>query len=377
MNMIGSALLQFDTERNPFSKGKELRHRLSVVFQVGRSLWLANDETISLERLSQEEGPRGVLRFSGHRHFPLGDYLDLPVPPPTDPDDIEEADVEGVDVRDGYLWLVGSHSLKRARPRDGEAAAKGAKRLAKVSRDGNRYLLARIPVVEAPDGQSLAKMAKGPEGKRTAARLRGDDTGNELTQALARDEHLKASLAIPGKDNGFDIEGLAVAGDRVLLGLRGPVLRGWAVILELRPAPADGDPTRLKLKGIGPDRLPYRKHFLHLDGLGIRDLCLHGEDLLILAGPTMDLDGPVKIYRWLGGAAARGEGLVSGDALSVVGDLPFGQGAEKGTDHAEGICLLAPDGRAGPALLVVYDAASPRRLKRGEGTVTGDIFALH
>ncbi len=40
-------------------------------------------------------------------------------------------------------------------------------------------------------------------------------------------------VPIPGKDNGFDIEGLAVREDRLLLGLRGPVLRGHAFVLEL------------------------------------------------------------------------------------------------------------------------------------------------
>jgi hypothetical protein len=32
--------------------------------------------------------------------------------------------------------------------------------------------------------------------------------------------------------------------------------------------------------------------------LGVRELCLMNSDLLILAGPTMGLDGPVRIYRW-------------------------------------------------------------------------------
>ena len=40
-------------------------------------------------------------------------------------------------------------------------------------------------------------------------------------------------MRLPSKDNGLDIEGLAVLGNRVYLGLRGPVLRGRAIILEL------------------------------------------------------------------------------------------------------------------------------------------------
>ncbi len=30
-----------------------------------------------------------------------------------------------------------------------------------------------------------------------------------------------------------------------------------------------------------------------MEGLGIRELVIQGKDLLILAGPSMDLDGPV------------------------------------------------------------------------------------
>ncbi len=59
--------------------------------------------------------------------------------------------------------------------------------------------------------------------------------GKDLRDLLEDDEHLAPFLAIPGKDNGLDVEGIAVRGDRVLLGLRGPVLRGWALVLELRP----------------------------------------------------------------------------------------------------------------------------------------------
>jgi hypothetical protein len=63
------------------------------------------------------------------------------------------------------------------------------------------------------------------------------------------------------------VEGLTVAGERLFLGLRGPVLRGWAVVLEVEPAET-GDPSLLKLKKIGPDGRRYRKHFLDLAGWG-------------------------------------------------------------------------------------------------------------
>jgi len=193
-----------------------------------------------------------------------------------------------------------------------------------------------------------------------------------LTEALRDDEHLAPFLTIPGKDNGFDIEGLAVADGRVFLGLRGPVLRGWAVILELEPH-ADADfPDTLELKNIAPDKRPYLKHFLQLGGLGVRDLCRQGDDLLILAGPSMDLDGPVRVLRWQGGGKRHKSGeMIPADALEPQLDIPYGQGV----DHAEGMTLFTPDAGKTQWLLVVYDAAAEQRKQSGNA-VLADAFPL-
>src|SRR5262249_32782497 len=154
MKTTGPALLEFNPELNRLSKNKELRDGLSVVVQIGDTLWVTNDETISLERLSRQRRNReDTHNYGEHMQFALGDFLRLPEPRPTDPknrEQIEEADVEGLDYdrRDGYLWLVGSHSLKRKKPDDKEESVKeNFERLAKVSSDGNRFLLARIPVM--------------------------------------------------------------------------------------------------------------------------------------------------------------------------------------------------------------------------------------
>ena len=217
-----------------------------------------------------------------------------------------------------------------------------------------------------------------PGTRRTkcrAAQLRGSDQGNDLTKALAHDEHLRSFLAIPGKDNGFDIEGLAVAGERLFLGLRGPVLRGWTVILEVEPKARADDPTTLQLKKIGPGGRRYRKHFLQLGGLGVRDLCVDGPDLLILAGPTMDLDGPVTVFRWRHGVRSSVERVVFSNQVPPIMQLPFGVGTDAGRDHAEGMTVCSPDGGATRAVMVVYDSASDGR-KREAGTVEADLFAL-
>lgn len=207
-------------------------------------------------------------------------------------------------------------------------------------------------------------------GYRSAV-ARGASPGEHAAAiALQEDEHIRPFLAIPGKDNGFDIDGLTVAGERIFLGLRGPVLRGWAVVLEVAVV-EDGSLSTLRLKAIGPNGRPYRKHFLQLGGLGIRDLCVQGSDLLILAGPTMDLDGPVSVFRWQGGSAPDGEVLVPANELQRVLDVPYGEG----TDHAEGVTLFAPNGGQAHSLLVVYDAAAERR-KSERSTVTADVLEL-
>jgi len=373
MTPTGIVLLEFHPERDDLGKGKELRDGLSVVLQIGDTLWLANDETISLERLTLEKGENAdEYRYARqHKQFSLNDYLPLPIPPTGDPEDVQEVDVEGLAYEDGYLWLVGSHSLKRKKPKLKDGVKKAQKQLAKCNSEANRYLLARIPIVESDKTFELEKETTRRGKTCTAAMLPIRDESNALLDALSEDEHLAPFMAIPGKDNGFDIEGLAVVDKRLFLGLRGPVLRGWAVILELEVTEDEDDGSLLKLKGIGRDGRPYRKHFLQLGGLGIRDMCVHGDDLVILAGPTMDLDGPVIIFRWKDGAAPEEESMVAADALSRVLDVPFGEGV----DHAEGMCLFSSDGRKADKLLVVYDAASVSR-QLGESTLAADVFAL-
>src|SRR5688500_19591809 len=107
--------------------------------------------------------------------------------------------------------------------------------------------------------------------RRSSDRAILSGEGN-LRNLLRDDAHLAPFLPIPGKDNGLDIEGIAVTGERVYLGLRGPVLRGWAFVLELRPEVDPDAPDRLELRPFDDGRR-YRKHVLRLDGLGVRDLC--------------------------------------------------------------------------------------------------------
>ena len=372
MKATSTLPLEFNPVQDDLDERKELRDGLSAVLQIGNTLWLANDESASVERLTLGGGDRGSgVRADGHTQFLLSDYLALPLKPTGTPPETPEVDVEGLDHAGGYLWVAGSHSLKRSKP-PADAGVKAAqKKLGEVSADGNRYLLARIPMVRRGGTWTLAKTHTHRGIERTAALLRGDAKGNELTRALRKDKHLGAFMGIPGKDNGFDIEGLAVVGERVFLGLRGPVLRGWAVILEVALQDDKSRAGTLRLKPMdGKGRL-LRKHFVALGGLGVRDIRAQGADLLILAGPTMDLDGPVTVWRWPGGARCDGPRMVAAGELVRVMDLPFG----KGCDHPEGMALFTAGDSMKESLLVVVDAASEQR-QRGESTLLADIFEL-
>ncbi|MGA0531732.1 DUF3616 domain-containing protein [Hansschlegelia sp. KR7-227] len=346
----------------------DLREDVSAVVAVGdgECLWIGADEGASLERLSARRDATGRIEgYGDHVRFDLHDFFDFPG------ERDEEADVEGMAIADGFLWIVGSHSLKRKKPKGDDDPEAALEALTTVRREANRFLLGRIPLVasDRPGVPTLAKTAPAIDGgrrKRRAGALSMTTRGNPLSRLLASDVHLGPFLQIPSKDNGFDVEGMAVAGDRVFLGLRGPVLRGWATILEVAfKAKKDG---RLKLKPFADDQ-KVRKHFLDLDGLGVRSLLMDGADFLILAGPTMDLDGPVRLYRWRGALDAQASSVVAADAVEHVLDLPFGEG----DDHAEGATFVRLAPEAPESLLVAYDSPSRSRLVR-EGGVLADLF---
>ncbi|HEX2187743.1 MAG TPA: DUF3616 domain-containing protein, partial [Longimicrobiaceae bacterium] len=326
-------------------------------------------EGTALERLTTRDG----RTFAEHATFALAELLDLPS------GNGEEVDVEGMDYREPYLWLVGSHSLKRKKPDPGAAdPAAEIGRLARIVDEDNRYLLARIPLERDPaTGEYTPRRSMpdpaDPDRTLTAARVRGEGRKSQLMKALLRDPHLAPFAGIPGKDNGLDVEGLALVGERVFLGLRGPVLRGWATVLEVEPVGAK-DPSRLKLRRIGPDGARFRKHFLDLGGLGIRELSTDGPDLLVLAGPTLDLDGPVVLYRWVGGCGTDGEELVGPERIRKEADVPWGRGEDAGKDHAEGITLFRDPGEE-HGVLVVYDSPVEARKEAG-GRVWADLLPL-
>jgi hypothetical protein len=350
---VGQVELTFSDPDALRRLGDPVTKDLSAVARAGNCIFLACDEAAGLERLTRDANGR----YGAHRHILLTDLFDLPGGPD------QEMDIEGLAAVDGYLWIVGSHSLKRKKPAgtDGEGVQALA-RMEEVEREANRYFLGRVPIEEEAPGIFTARAEV--RDRRAACLSTGRKGG--LAKWLRKDPHLAPFLKVPAKENGLDIEGIAVRGERVWLGLRGPVLGGHAVVLEL--ALKEPKRGRLKPRAIGPDGRRYRKHLLDTGGLGIRDLRLDHEDLLLLVGPTMALEGTAQVLRWRGAVADDTEGMVPPRRLERVADLPY----SREMDHPEGLELW-PDGGSG-AFLVVYDAPGPERLDAGSRTVRADVL---
>jgi hypothetical protein len=355
MTLVRTVGLRF----GQLSQAAATHTNLSAVHADGGVLWIAGDETATLERLVADD-PAAPTEYADERTFRLADFVDLP-----GADMEEEADIEGLARSGHFLWAVGSHSLRRKQIKARHSEGKALKRLATVEGQDNREILVRLPIAEVDGLPTPVREIVVDRKRHRAASLHGRDG---LRRLLRDDEHLADFLAIPGKDNGFDVEGIAVVGDRTYLGLRGPVLRGWAFVLELRPYVDPDEPDRLRLRDF-EDGSPYRKHVLDLDGLGVRDLCPDGDDLLVLAGPTMDLDGPVRIYRWHGACRVQMPVVVRGELVTREVELSYGEG----DDHAEGMGLVGPP--EDRTALVVYDSPAAVRLT-GDGAVVADVVRL-
>lgn len=339
-----------------FSDWKPIRHLedplhkdLSAITRVGDCLFVACDETASIERLRRlDDGS-----FGDHQQFALNPLVDLPAGADG------EMDIEGLCAAEGFLWIVGSHSRKRSKPkREENDRTEALQNMTEVEREPNRSFLGRIPLVEEAPG--LFTPARS-EGERQAAWLKLGKKRGALERWLAKDPHLGPFLSTPSKETGLDIERLAMRGNWLWLGLRGPVLRGHAVVLDLE----------LKQKAPGrrvDGQRRYRKHLLDTRGLGTREMRFAGDDFLLLVGPTMSLEGPAYVLRWRDAAQDNASGVIDPEPIETVAELPY----QLHVDHPEGIELWPEAGEG--ALLIIYDAPAPERTDADTSTVRVDVI---
>src|SRR6478609_8751541 len=180
-----------------------------------------------------------------------------------------ELDGEGVAFADGFYYVIGSHG----HPRD-------SKRRLDPDKDATRIAAQIAASSQIVRFRSDGARATGPI-ERTA----------KLRALIALQPDLRSYLDQRLEDNGLTIEGIAIRRGRILVGFRGPQLKGGrAAVLSVavngvfgKAAPA----SRLY-------RLPLGK------GASVRDLAAFGDDILVLAGPVASGPGPFKIYWWDG-----------------------------------------------------------------------------
>lgn len=179
---------------------------------------------------------------------------------PEGKDDFDEFDGEGVAYSPPYFYVVGSHGCSRKHD------------TFRIS----SFILARIRVDD--EGRPV-------EAVETTYRV-----SDLLQQAHTVGRFFGESLK--GAAKGLNIEGIAVDGDRVFLGLRAPV-NGTAYIVEGSASP---------LFAPGHDPLPAGEKPVVIPvslghEAGIRDLALLPDGkLLILAGAAQEPDIPYSIF---------------------------------------------------------------------------------
>ena len=225
-----------------------------------------------------------------------------------------EIDMEGAASDGKFLYVIGSHSVRRKEVEADRTYRKNRDRLLDLGPHEDSYRLYRIKLDS--DGQ-----------------VESEDQLS-LQETLEGDEILKLFCPIPSKENGVDIEGIAVRDGKVYLGFRGPVLRGNYVPV-------------LSFEFEEPD--DYELSFVELDGRGVRDLAATEDGFLILAGPVGDGDGTYQLHWWNGEDCIPGDGAPEGET-KLLGKIDAAGGKPEGVavvseDSDRWEILLAADGR--------------------------------
>ena len=191
---------------------------------------------------------------------------------PVNNGEFAEFDGEGVAYAAPYFYIVGSHGCSR----QGSEFRLSSFMLARV----------RVDAEGRPAGQDGEPLPPADWGDAV-------ETTYRLSDYLAKAGKPSAFFgkSLDETENGLNIEGLAVDGERVLVGLRAPALSDAAYLVAaditdlFRPGnePAQGKAEVMPIK-LGK-------------GVGIRDLAsLPDGRLLVLAGPAQEQDLPYQLF---------------------------------------------------------------------------------
>jgi hypothetical protein len=276
---------------------------ISAIDQIGDQMLVGADEGGKIKVLKQQADQSYKVDYG----IELGD---------------REIDIEGITSEGDTVYVIGSHSYKRKKVDPVATYARNQTAIAQTTLDRERDQLFRFRL--------------GPDPKIDQISLR---------DLLENDEILSLFCQIPSKENGVDIEGIAVRDQQLYIGFRGPVLRGnwvpvWRCEFQQPLKRVDG------LRPTGGHRL-----WVNLGGRGIRDLARVDDGFLILAGPVGDGPGGYQVYFWDGLDCLPGERSAGQPALGrlqCLGDVALIEGHKP-----EGLTVVAETVQFYRAIIVV------------------------
>jgi hypothetical protein len=255
---------------------------------VGDFLLIVSDELKDPTVVQVLKRDGTAYRVAGRVKLPAGD---------------DEVDLEAVAAEGDMVYVTGSHAWTR-KIKDSE--------IDEPKRKESREQFFRFKL--KPDGTAGA--VEGP---------------HSVTQAIHAHPVLKGFVGVASKENGIDIEGMAVKDGRLYFGFRGPVLRGgWVPVVSTK---WDDPPDIVEV------------WYVQLDGRGIRDIAAVEGGFLILAGPVGDADFSYRVYFWDGADQLRaGEDGLRTQRLGEFSDI--------GKGKPEGLAVLKAQGKRYDLLLV-------------------------
>jgi hypothetical protein len=268
--------------------------------------------------------------------------------------DETELDIEGIARNRSYTWVIGSHSMSRKSMLSLEKLKKKQSSGEKLSENYNHERIATVAV--EPTREWLYRLEIDNDGSVGTDSIRR----GSLRDIFANHPVLGRFQNIPAKENGVDIEGLAVIADddpkqtRLFVGLRGPLLRGpLAVVLDVsaKEAKADDGRSILKIK-------LEETHYLSLGGRGVRgmsEMQNNKDGYLILAGPVGGEPTSYMLYHWNGEDSVP-EINTPNVIRNVTKLCRIPAPEEESRAKAEGVHFLLEEGGI-VKFVIVYDSA--------------------
>ena len=229
---------------------------ISAIGKIGELLIIGADEGNQIQVLRPTK--KGVK-------YKVWTTIDLPI----NEQQGDEVDTEAIAVEGNQIYVTGSHSISRKKVGKKFSYEKNLKRIATTQEDANRKWIYSF-TLNPETGKPKSKIAQA-----------------SLTKIIKQDPILSRFSKIPSKENGIDIEGLALKKNQLYFGFRGPVLRGNFVPV-------------IRAKYTELSTPVYQKLFLNLNGNGVRDLVAIEEGFLVLSGPMGDGNTPYQLYLWNG-----------------------------------------------------------------------------